>query len=231
MPSRRRLTAIVLVVLAGVCIAALALLWGRPAPTGRLREGEIAFQEALAILGDRALREGGDLKVVEAIKVIRRARDPRAAGVLVEAIDFVPRAGPNSGPGGSGPQPPLWELHPVLPAVIELGEDAIPHIVDALAEEVTREYDYLTYSEGYAPREWFLFCAFAAIMGPHGGVRELEQAIRNAKEPLKQDRLRLALRKFREFHHILLLFPEEEEAKQPYHGPIKKVLEEASDGG
>jgi len=190
---------------------------GGPAAT---QENDIdeALREAVALIQDRELWPNieFDGRMVNAFKTIRQARDPRTAEALVAAVDYAAPGDPNVG-GGSGWSRPRWQTHIAVPALIQLGEPAVPHILAVLPREITAK-------TGYAQREYLLLSALGAITGPHEGVRSLEKAIADTRDPQARERLALTLRKFRGFYKVVVWIPETQ-GGQPYHGLIKEVLQ------
>ena len=103
----------------------------------RIEKGVIDDKPILSrVPGDPVIRiepNSEQRAFMEALAFIRKQKDPGALHALVRSINFVDRVrGLRS--GGEGPDaPPPGELFPVASVLVEFGETAIPHIMDAFA--------------------------------------------------------------------------------------------------
>ena len=99
-----------------------------------------------------------------------------------------------------------------MPAVVAFGDEAVPVLLSALRTGV----------EPRSQRGHFLLSSLGAILGPRGGVKQLEEAIAEARTPEGKTNLRDALQAFRQFQVVRRWLPEGE--KQTFEGNVAEAL-------
>jgi hypothetical protein len=191
-----------------------------PSVTDRAREETL---KACAIIKDEydALVESGDLdwaglsdRSQEAIVLCGRLRAAEAIPTLVMVLGVDKYANHIS------PRP-LDESgypYPAVPALIRIGAPAVPALIAGLPAPPPD-----TWGQRIAWRRNAYTC-LAAILGPEGGVRALEQAIVQARTEEERSSYQRSLDRFREIGNVGLVVSD---GYQLFHGNVRETLEAA----
>ncbi len=190
----------------------------KPPEVGSGRPEEDHVLQAIETIRKRKYEFPTPQSVVDAFRVCGRAKDPRAAPTLIDAITLqiwteeMFRLGDATGSGDLDP----GDVRIGLSALIQMGDPAVPYIIAALSCEWP----------GKPPtrRESSLLRAFAAILGPFDGVKRLERAIQEAEHQWLKWRLQITLKQFRNLGYVTSWLPEGE-GNQRFTGNVREELE------
>jgi hypothetical protein len=110
----------------------------------------------------------------------------------------------------------MWEIRNAIPALIELGEAAVPAILAVLAEGPPP-------NDSPVPRQYCLLQALGAILGPAAGAGVLQGVVKGELDVTRRTHLDNAVRRFTSMSRVSVWVPEAE-GGQPYHGPVRDAL-------
>lgn len=148
----------------------------------------------------RKIAETGEIRMepspenqafMKALAVIRKHRNPMALTALVKSVNYLDQTATCKETGDWGSSPATAEYYPVPALLVEFGEAAVPHIMDAFA---SLSDEKLGTDEGRL-HDIHLKEALGSILADKANLA-FEDAMMRTKDKLAQERLAKAQQRF-----------------------------------